>query len=118
MMPSEYDIGDLMGLTDDEHRRGYKVELGLSVSMSGSDDDGNLIWVTAGRGSVTPRRKIGEDTCWWVSLCEKDPAGGWGEELIRITDDVDEPKQLHDLLEDMGVNHWQIHETIKLWLWG
>ena len=119
MMPSEYDIGDLIGMTDEEYNQGYEVRQGLSVSMPCEDDDGNQVWVTAGRGSVNMRRRTGQDTCWWVSVCEKEhDAMGWGQEEVRMTDDVDEPNDLHDLLEDMGVSDYQVHRAIRMWLWG
>ncbi len=119
MMPSEYDIGDLIGMTDEEYNQGYEVRQGLSVSMPCEDDDGNQVWVTAGRGSVNMRRRTGQDTCWWVSVCEKEhDAMGWGQEEVRMTDDVDEPNDLHDLLEDMGVSDYGVHRAIRMWLWG
>ena len=43
---------------------------------------------------------------------------GWGEEEVRMTDDVDEPNDLHDLLEDMGVSDYGVHRAIRMWLWG
>ncbi len=64
------------------------------------------------------RRRRGQDTCWWASVCRKDDDGGWETEEVRMTDDVDEPDQIHDLLEDMGVSDYQVHRAIKLWLWG
>lgn len=118
MIPSRYDIGDLMEMTDEEYDRGYEVSSGLCVSMPADDDRGNRVWVAAGRGSTNMRRRRGQDTCWWASVCRKDDDGGWETEEVRMTDDVDEPDQIHDLLEDMGVSDYQVHRAIKLWLWG
>ena len=100
MIPSEYDIGDLMKMTDDDWQRGYEVRPGLSVSMPAEDDEYNRVWVAAGRGSTNMRRNRGPDTCWWVSVARlDDEAGGWDEEEVRITDDdgdgvYDEPGNL------------------------
>ena len=118
MIPNEYDIGDLMGMTDEEWDRGYEVRSGLSISMPTENDEGNLVWVAAGRGSTNMRRRTGQDTCWWVSVSEKDDDGGWEREEVRMTDDVDEPNDLHDLLEDMGVSDYGVHRAIRMWLWG
>ena len=119
MIPSECDIGALMKTTDDDWQRGYEVRPGLSVSMPAEDDEYNRVWVAAGRGSTNMRRNRGPDTCWWVSVARlDDEAGGWDEEEVRITDDVDDPNGLHKLLEDMGVSDYQVHKAIKLWLWG
>lgn len=119
MIPSEYDIGDLMGMTDEEWDRGYEVSSGLAVSMLAEGGrNGNRVWVAAGRGSTNMRRRRGQDTCWWASVCVQDDYGGWETCEVRMTDDVDEPDQIHDLLKDMGVSDYQIHRAIKLWLWG
>jgi|DEB0MinimDraft_3_1074331.scaffolds.fasta_scaffold29103_2 hypothetical protein len=119
MIPNEYDIGDLMEITDEEYDRGLEVRSGLSISMPCEDDDGNQVWVAAGRGSVNMRRRTGQDSCWWVSVCEKEPdAMGWGQEEVRMTKDVDEPNDLHELLEDMGVSDYGVHRAIRMWLWG
>ena len=49
MIPSRYDIGDLMEMTDEEYDRGYEVSSGLCVSMPADDDRGNRVWVSTGR---------------------------------------------------------------------
>jgi len=108
-----------MGMTDEECDRGYEVRSGLAVSMPCENDDGDRVWVAAGRGSTNMRRRAGgQDTCWWVSVALKDDDGGWGQEEVRMTDDVDEPNDLHDLLEEMGVSDYQVHRAIRMWLWG
>jgi hypothetical protein len=120
MIPNEYDIGDLMGMTDEEWGRGYEVRSGLAVSLPCEDDDGNQVWVAAGRGSTNWRGRWagGQDTCWWVSVALKNDDGGWEDEQVRMTDDVDEPNDLHDLLEELGVSDYRVHQAIRLWLWG
>jgi len=118
MIPNEYDIGDLLGMTDEEWDRGYEVSSGLAVSMPSEDNNGNRVWVAAGRGSTNMRRRRGQDTCWWASVCRKDDHGGWETEVIRMTDDVDEPNDIHDLLEDLGVSDYRVHQAVRLWLWG
>ena len=51
-------------------------------------------------------------------MSKKDDFGGWEREQVRMTKDVDEPNDLHGLLEDLGVSHYQVHQAIRLWLWG
>ncbi len=118
MIPNEYDIGELMGMTDEEWNQDYEVRTGLTVSMPSEDNDGNRVWVAAGRGSTNLRRRTGQDTCWWVSVCKKDDDIGWEDEEVRITPDLDNANELHDLLEDMGVSDYDVHRAIRMWLWG